>query len=1497
MTLTKTKNLVLFLAVITLFTAPLRAGEFVADIKRDTEKLCAPPSRLLGSEGHEQAKALLADRITALPGVKLVRQPFPVIIPETRQATITVDNNGLFQGNHDIYPVWPDNVRLKSTPENGLSGQTIYIGKGDYKDLPAKSLRGNIAVTEMSAYEEGTWVRAFEFGAKAVLLVGSENDTDDRPFYKSIFKPRYYIPDGPLADALRRDQVGDVTIHCDAQWTTATAENLVAMVPGTDPSARPIVLAAKYDAMSVIPDLAPGADNAVDAAFLMRTLTYLSKHPPRRGVIVAFVDAFGFNLMGMRELMVMLNVTPDDATRQAYEKEINQRIEEYEQVAEQVDKLGTDPLKALPKLEDKAQYGTLQRYVKDVLSPEIIAIREQLFELRLKEAELDGEEAEAVTARKKKKLARKHELDAILSGIVARGELPENLLDECATVWRKIRERTQKQLQEIKQSIALFDTYDQLRAEVMRGLSITAPEEVPVPFVLGIDLSDAGTNVGPAYKCEVLYAPYAQEARKFTRWLTTKLKSSTNPYAQIPSARLEELGLRADGLKAIVEKFINAEAVTSPEMEQVISEAVPDISDEATNRILGAIDQKIELGRDQSDAETYDRILKIITQEMPYMEGIQVEKLVAEILNQEALSGGVAPESTTVQSRALLTGVCPSFQATGATWTTLEGVRDRLDTPQDTFERLDWERLTPQIRITALLVEMLLNDDSFVPDDQQARKGNFPDWHMPSGKAVSESVAETIARTPQPGMLVTSFNDKKGPAVVNIRGHEFITTRVDGRFRFRPKPADCWWPARNRFVKAYSLDDDGRIVRAIGTVKSMTTGNTPGRFTMSRNPPLAPVRAETFNCTEVNGPIFYDPRYQTPLNGGRVFDVGRGGPPETSFWSDTEGPMFGLLKPKTHYQVILGLGGGKNRFVLMNVPEDLNETDQSLQGALKTGFEAGKPLPALAELISAQDFYRIDEWRLQRLESAGVVVDAIRDIHSETKSWLDKADAAYEADRGDEHKRASTIALANEIRAYHAVKSQASDVTRGSIFLLLLIVPFAIAMERLLFASPEVGKQISKTILIFIVMFAILFSFHPGFQITTMPAVILIAFMILLLSIAVINMILKKFRADMEELRRGTMAEASGAQTGRRGVMMSAVWLGIANMRKRFVRTLLTGLTIVLITFSLLCFTSSSTYRKKRTSTLDNIEKVTHNGVLLQHPRNQELDPNTKDSISNMLGGNNLQVGRYWIAETTNPQWRLHVRNAETNQLAALKSGLGLDAKENEASNIDTILTNWEQFAEGNGCYVSEIVARRLGIEPGQSIMVGGQKLTLIDTFDGRSFEEKIHKLDGQSLLPLDYTVQEENLALGSQENMEEMMAEGGTAIEPDPTLVHVSADGTIILPAALAKKLEASLRSIVIKSDERDAAALAGELVSYIVYPVYYGAEDGVKAIVSTPLLPSAPRKILIPIIIAALIIFNTMLNSIAERKREIYIYSSLGLAPRHIGVLFLGEALTYGL
>jgi hypothetical protein len=58
-----------------------------------------------------------------------------------------------------------------------------------------------------------------------------------------------------------------------------------------------------------------------------------------------------------------------------------------------------------------------------------------------------------------------------------------------------------------------------------------------------------------------------------------------------------------------------------------------------------------------------------------------------------------------------------------------------------------------------------------------------------------------------------------------------------------------------------------------------------------------------------------------------------------------------------------------------------------------------------------------------------------------------------------------------------------------------------------------------------------------------------------------------------------------------------------------------------------------------------------------------------------------------------------------------------------------------------------------------------------------------------------------------------------------------------------------------------------------------------------------SGMGNLFIPILIASLIVLNTMLGAVYERVREIGIYSSVGLAPIHIAFLFLAEACVYAI
>ena len=56
-----------------------------------------------------------------------------------------------------------------------------------------------------------------------------------------------------------------------------------------------------------------------------------------------------------------------------------------------------------------------------------------------------------------------------------------------------------------------------------------------------------------------------------------------------------------------------------------------------------------------------------------------------------------------------------------------------------------------------------------------------------------------------------------------------------------------------------------------------------------------------------------------------------------------------------------------------------------------------------------------------------------------------------------------------------------------------------------------------------------------------------------------------------------------------------------------------------------------------------------------------------------------------------------------------------------------------------------------------------------------------------------------------------------------------------------------------------------------------------------------SGMGNIMIPLIISALIVLNTMITSVYERKKEIAVYTSIGMAPTHVSFLFIAEAIAF--
>src|SRR4029078_6231336 len=188
-------------------------------------------------------------------------------------------------------------------------------------------------------------------------------------------------------------------------------------------------------------------------------------------------------------------------------------------------------------------------------------------------------------------------------------------------------------------------------------------------------------------------------------------------------------------------------------------------------------------------------------------------------------------------------------------------------------------------------------------------------------------------------------------------------------------------------------------------------------------------------------------------------------------------------------------------------------------------------------------------------------------------------------------------------------------------------------MERLLIASPNIYKQIAGGAGIFLLMTIALWSFHPAFKISSSPLIIVLAFAIIFMSAVVIMVVYGKFDTEIKQIASGR--GSADISFTRAGVLASAVLLGIANMRKRKFRTALTSITVVLITFAVLCFTSATRYLD--TTALPTGEASTYPGIMLRQRGYRPLPEVIVQNLASLVAGRTI-VQRWWNPNPADPR-------------------------------------------------------------------------------------------------------------------------------------------------------------------------------------------------------------------------------------------------------------------
>jgi len=1283
------------------------------------------------------------------------------------------------------------------------------------------------------------------------------------------------------------------------------------------------VLGVHYDSMSVVPAAAPGADAAVDVAVALNVLRHAAQHPPKRPLLVAFTDAYATNQIGIREMLGALATLAEDrkahlkddlALAKDYRdherlaSEIDAAYEEaLAKAAGQLDAAGMKLEKKLARRTAMSQlhefrYRDLRRYLKDEVAREVVAIETVMYpkrgEISRTQRKLVAARREIAELKKKAKHAAgqgKAELDRKIADLLSEARQISlkayRLRDETnALATRRTRYygaqrrlHTSAPLKDID-SFTLADkselTEEGFQAirhakEVFQAFTLADGEKVTPD-----DLDDIATGKKKLESFELADGTHLTEqnvkdlvaAQKTLASfvLDTGKALSDDDFNAIVSSRIaDELWQlareRISGqLAALDQVLARYEERDERRLEMLEMLGLTGETDRPLGFVFGldlsgagvaagpCLQGRFVNRNETRDAESLKSWIKLRNQQAG---GNFWPGHLRAAVNLAPFTGTESVVADIVGRVANYSACAPSFATASMTWSTLDAERVYVDTPNDRAGRLDWRRLGPQVEATFFLLTRLLEDMRFVPQTKAT-----PHWSRVRGNIVDQSPGEPVPRVPMQDYLVALVPGWTGGGTTNVyftpvpgvRRQEFALTRIDGRFRFDLIPAAVWPPWY--VILPAKIAEDGRIVRTVDLLKG-GRGVTLATNIHNRNP--GQLRAVVFDCVEITGLDFFDPRFLMVLPAGSVQDARRGSAPQRLNYTRQGGHMAAHVESDVRWQLLMRHGITTNRLALLNMidPNEPGAAGLTMRESM-TGFSAQEQLPVHPTLQGARDFYRLDWKRLQKYKAAGISSEHIENLQRRTKAFFDAADAAADGDDGKAYLRAATGALANEVRVYQAVRDTANDVVRGAIFLLLMIVPFAFVMERLVFATPSIYKQIGAIIGVFALMAGALWSFHPAFRITGQPLMIIMAFGAIGMSVMVMSMLFSKFETLLEELRSGR-AEASGARTSRMGLAYTSIRLGIANMRKRKLRTALTGITVVLITFALLCFMSAGKYQDKKE--MKRAATAPFAGVLVAQRSSRRMPEEAFENLRNVVPEGRVVVPHYWWVNT-NAQWRLHVRAVKSGKQISLKGALGVVGEEAGLSGIDKLCGNWPRFDDGKGCYLAVDSATRLGVEPGDKVVIAGRALELLGTYDAKKFDDTIKRLDGEAITPFDFTqLDDKQRGRVTRSNMREMTAEiqSGAALAAPEDAPHASSDTIVIVHASLLRGLDGtSLRHISVKVDShKEAQDLAAELSRRLAFPIYYGSpEQGVTVIASTPLVPQPPKKLLIPLIIAGL-------------------------------------------
>ncbi len=301
--------------VAAAFVPPVWGGSLGDHIR----SLSTHGSRTTGYPGAVWAAEYLENQLAAAGIIDIRRRSFTVPVPVDQGAYLELASPS---GKHDstadrqwtanriqLYHVWPNIARTSTLPPTGIEARLLYGGHARQGELDGLPIDDAILVLEYNC--GSNWVSVFDLGARAVIFLQPSRTHRKEGALKFLTTPadlpRFYAA-GKEAIRLRdlaKQGAARARLQGRMTWQETPATTVIAVLPGTDPQLRheAVMVGCYYDAISPIPAISPGAEQASGVAAWLEIARLLQDERLPRTVILAATPGHFQSLAGMRDLV------------------------------------------------------------------------------------------------------------------------------------------------------------------------------------------------------------------------------------------------------------------------------------------------------------------------------------------------------------------------------------------------------------------------------------------------------------------------------------------------------------------------------------------------------------------------------------------------------------------------------------------------------------------------------------------------------------------------------------------------------------------------------------------------------------------------------------------------------------------------------------------------------------------------------------------------------------------------------------------------------------------------------------------------------------------------------------------------------------------------------------------------------------------------------------------------------------------------------------------